>query len=246
MAMPSRALRCIVDRVAMRKRAPELLPMVLSGSRPGFALLVASAALAIGALCCVTKARGTGADGGSTCPTSEPATGTSCSLGVGGMCTYTIAAVRSVHCHCVGPSWDCGPPTGMDSTGDLAGCPARVPEAGATCTIPSTPPYPGGPRPGCYYEVPATPVIHDCACAHYALPARAVWDCGPRGGSDAAVDARGCPARQPPGESLCVTPAETQCQYGYNLSTTCQCSLPGTTIRTWRCTTQPQPPSPAR
>jgi hypothetical protein len=170
--------------------------------------------------------------------------GASCGLGVGAVCSYTLAAVRAVHCHCSGPSWDCGPPTGMDSSERAPGCPARAPEAGTTCTIASTPPYPGGPRPGCFYEVPATSIVHDCACAHYAFPARAAWDCGPRGGTDAAVDARGCPARQPAGDSLCTVAAETQCQYGYNLSTTCQCAPPGGGDRAWRCVTVAQPPSP--
>ena len=102
----------------------------------------------------------------------------------------------------------------------------------------------GGPRPGCFYEVPATSIVRDCACAHYASPARAVWDCGPRGGTDAAVDARGCPARQPAGDSVCSVPAETQCQYGYNLSTTCQCAPAGGSDRAWHCITVAQPPSP--
>jgi hypothetical protein len=163
---------------------------------------------------------------------------------VGAVCSYTLAAVRAVHCHCIGPRWDCSPPTGMDSSDRALGCPARAPEAGTACTIASTPPYPGGPRPGCFYEVPATSIVRDCACAHYASPSRAVWDCGPRGGTDAAVDPNGCPARQPASDSLCTVPAETQCQYGYNLSTTCQCGSPGGADRAWRCITVAQPPSP--
>lgn len=191
--------------------------------------------------------RGSRTDGGSsegstTCPAAEPGQRSDCAVAVGRVCTYRLAAVRTVHCHCVGTSWDCGPPLGIDSLSDAPDCPAQAPTSGTACTLQGAPPAPGV-RPGCRYQVAATPIVHDCACAHFESDDPR-WDCGPRVG-DAPVDARGCPAREPVARSLCTGPTATQCQYGYNLSTTCECLAPEPgDPRQWRCRTSPQPPSP--
>jgi hypothetical protein len=193
-----------------------------------------------------------GADGGASssaalvaraeavCPDREPVHASACGLPIEKPCTYTLAAVRSVHCHCIGPVWDCGTPLGIDSLDDAPGCPAQPPTSGQTCPLTAPPPYPGV-RPGCRYQVPATPIIHDCFCAHFRWPRRDRWDCGRRAG-DAPFDTRGCPVRQPLQSSLCTPGPRGPCQYGYNLSTDCQCTPGGQ----WRCHTSPQPPSPSQ
>jgi hypothetical protein len=175
------------------------------------------------------------------CPGTEPGKGRSCSLEVGKQCTYTIAAVRNDFCRCYGPNWDCGVPLGIDSTEDAPGCPASHPTVGSACTLKAPDPYPGT-RAGCHYQVAATPIRDECECAHPAAGGPATWYCGQYVGPP--VDASGCPARKPATDTLCVAAADAQCQYDYNLSTTCRCTPLAGGKSAWKCVHHHEPPSP--
>ncbi|MFO0614727.1 MAG: hypothetical protein U0414_19225 [Polyangiaceae bacterium] len=175
------------------------------------------------------------------CPVTEPGNHADCRLPIGASCLYSVPASRSAHCHCMSGAWECGTPLGIDVDAPAGTCPAVQPKAGATCSLVERDPQQN--RPGCFYDVPMA-ITHDCNCAHYGDADRGEWDCGQLTG-DAPVDARGCPARQPPGESLCKVPPTVDCQYGYNLSTNCRCGEQGG-VSTWTCVTTPQPPSPGR
>jgi hypothetical protein len=178
---------------------------------------------------------------GALCPDAEPAQGGGCSVAVGSQCTYTIAAVRDDFCHCFGANWDCGPPAGIDSPENAPGCPASHPAVGSTCTLKAPDPYPGT-RAGCHYQVAATPILHECECAHPAAGGRATWLCGPYAG--AMVDAHGCPSRKPAADTLCVVAADAQCQYDYDLTTTCKCRPLSGGKSAWTCVHHDEPPSP--
>lgn len=177
------------------------------------------------------------------CPEAEPKGGANCNLGIGEPCSYRYAAMRTVHCHCAGPVWDCGPPTSMDVSADTGTCPAEVPRPGQKCGLLKR--DSGSNRPGCIYEVPATPVTRDCFCAHFLNPERTRWDCGQRTGNS-PYDAKMCPWRQPAQDSLCRPTKARECQYGFNLSTTCRCLAFGgqDALFQWKCETAKQPPAP--
>ena len=173
-----------------------------------------------------------------TCPAAEPSAG-SCDLSVGKICRYTLAAEHPVHCHCIGDNWDCGTPLGIDiDVTDKTQCPAQQPSG--ACTLKET--RQNGNRPGCFYTAAATPIIHDCACAHFPATGKAQWDCGVSGGGTDVVDSDGCPARQPTVDSQC-TPPKRPCGYGPNFATTCECTG---NVSTWHCKTADMPPMPSR
>jgi hypothetical protein len=178
------------------------------------------------------------------CQPEEPENGAACGLVVGKACSYTIPSVHTVICSCNDEAWGCGVPSGNDATESAAGCPASAPKVGETCRFQVPAAYP---RPGCLYEVPATPIVHDCFCAHAASALfgepRAVWDCKQRTGAPTPFDANGCPWVQPADDSQCTSTTPAACQYGYNLSTTCRCAPRGD-VRAWRCETVEMPPSP--
>jgi hypothetical protein len=177
------------------------------------------------------------------CPSAEPKHETSCNFEGAKVCSYTIETVRDVHCHCTGSAWTCEVPLGIDVPAtDPQACPRELPTGACTLKEVGRQGY----RPGCLYKVRATPWVHDCVCAHLPSEHVARWDCAQRAG-DAAIDPQGCPGRQPVPNSECAAPAKAQCQYGPNLSTTCECpedaGRAGT--RTWQCNTVKQPPFPA-
>lgn len=175
------------------------------------------------------------------CPTAEPAAG-SCDLQRDKVCTYTIKAIRQVHCHCIGDNWDCGTPLGIDiEVTDKTQCPAQQPSG--ACTLKEA--GQNGNRPGCLYTAPATPIVRDCSCAYFPATGKAQWDCGARGGGIAdAVDSDGCPARQPTVDSQC-TPPKHSCGYGPNFATTCECTPFKGDVSTWHCKTADMPPMPS-
>ena len=178
------------------------------------------------------------------CPAAEPANGSRCTVAAGNACNFSVRASRTAHCHCIGQVWDCGTPLGIDVP-TSATCPATQPNAGSTCTIPAGPP--GGNRPGCTYEVPMS-INHQCVCAHAAsAPATGTWDCG-QVPIPVPVDPRGCPARVPAEATICTVARGVDCQYGFNLSTTCRCNplSPSDPRTAWQCHTSPSRPAPSR
>jgi hypothetical protein len=184
--------------------------------------------------------------GAASCPSAEPANGSACALPAGDACNFTVRASRTVHCHCMGQVWDCGTPLGIDVP-TSATCPSSQPASGSACTLPSTANDPGGNRPGCFYDVAMT-TNHQCVCAHAAsAPANGRWDCGPVP-TPIPADPRGCPARTPADNTLCTVAHGVDCQYGFNLSTTCRCNAisPSDPRSAWRCHTSPMPPAPSR
>jgi hypothetical protein len=182
-----------------------------------------------------------------TCPRAERRGGDQCAVPIDNVCRFEIEMVRSDFCHCADHVWQCGVPLGIDSPSDAPGCPSAHPSNGSACTPPPPQPGTGSFRLGCHYQVRATPDTHDCVCAHFA-DGRAIWDCARSGGGMPVTTHDGCPARQPVASSLCNQPAsaQTDCQYGYNLSTTCNCAPSSRGQRAWHCETHAQPPSPGR
>jgi hypothetical protein len=177
-----------------------------------------------------------------SCPTAEPKHDASCNFDGAKVCSYTIETVRDVHCHCTGSAWSCEVPLGIDVPAtDRHACPPEPPKG--ECTLKEVGAQ--GYRPGCLYKVRATPWVNDCVCAHFPSEHAAQWDCAQRAGN-AAIDVRGCPGRQPVPGSECAAPTKEPCQYGPNLSTTCECVevAGGASMRTWRCNTVKQPPFP--
>src|SRR5262245_14907631 len=137
--------------------------MTTAGLDRALAAWTTVAVLALGIAACGAPARAANPDGGAACPTAEPKGHSACGRGVGEPCSYTIPALRTVHCHCVGPVWSCDTPLGIDSLNDAPGCPAQPPMAGQSCTL-QPPAQPTTFRPGCRYQVAATPIVRDCFC----------------------------------------------------------------------------------
>jgi hypothetical protein len=225
-----------------------VLPIGKTGRVLAPATLWGGALAAVLALACRGGMGPDSAAASAACPEHEPISGDGCSTPIGKSCGYSAPASRQVHCHCVGDVWDCGTPLGIDVPAP-SGCPLAQPANGASCPLPPhVPAYPGDTyRSGCFYEV-AMSVPHECVCVHHRpnwLGSRsASWDCGQIGVGGPPRPPGACPERKPPDDSLCAGPMNTDCQYGYNLTTTCRCVPTGGAEAAWGCKTVTEPPSP--